>query len=387
MLTPATPQNRLERIAAARRAVLDDGLAPAQAMAPWVERSWRRCLAAGLSVRAPVEFACVPASEQRLTQEANQRLLQAAQTVLGNLARAIVNTRYFAILTNAHGMVVDAQGAIDHSDPRAHLITRVGTDLSEMRLGTTAIGTALAELQPVWLHRGEHFFEATSVYSCAGAPLLGPDGRCVGMLDVTGVDTQERPELKHLVAQSARKIENALLLNAPHHLLLRLNWPGDSLGSDADGLLALDADGWVVGANPVARQLVPGLGAEAVTGAQASGTAPQPPAVAPGQRPHASLDAPVHVSALFGLAFEQIFDAAHGQAPFELPLWSGLRLQAMSQPCGQAGRPTRLALRDVQLVLIRNALEAARGNVAQAAQALGISRATLYRRLHQRPGP
>jgi alginate O-acetyltransferase complex protein AlgI len=46
---------------------------------------------------------------------------------------------------------------------------------------TTAIGAALSELQPVWLHRGEHFFDATSSYSCAGAPLFGPWGECVGM--------------------------------------------------------------------------------------------------------------------------------------------------------------------------------------------------------------
>ena len=39
----------------------------------------------------------------------------------------------------------------------------------------------------VWLHRGEHFFADTGIYSCAGAPLFGPDGTCLGMIDVTGV--------------------------------------------------------------------------------------------------------------------------------------------------------------------------------------------------------
>jgi hypothetical protein len=36
------------------------------------------------------------------------------------------------------------------------------------------------------------------------------------MLDLTGIETAERPELKHLVAQSARSIENALALSRPH---------------------------------------------------------------------------------------------------------------------------------------------------------------------------
>jgi transcriptional regulator of acetoin/glycerol metabolism len=315
-----------------------------------------------------VSFAQVTAPMLRHTLEANQGLITAAQPMLQNLARAIVNTRYFAILTNAEGVVVDACGAIDHTDPRAHLITRVGTDLSERSIGTTAIGTALAELQPVWLHRGEHFFEATSVYSCAGAPLFGPDGACVGMLDVTGVEAQERPELKHLVMQSASKIENALVTAVPHALLLRLNWPGNALGSDADGLLCLDAEGWITGANPVARQMVPGL-------------------AAPGQ-------APIHVSEVFGMSFEPLFDAAKRPGkPIELPLWSGLRLQAQAisradeahtLQAGSRAAPA-LALREVEAVMIRKAVEEARGNVGQAARALGISRATLYRKLGQKP--
>ena len=364
----SSPSPRLARIAQARQALMLDGKALAPGwVAPWVERSWQRCLDLGLKPQTHVAFDQVSAPDLHRTLEANQQLIQAAQPILNSLARAIVNTRYFAILTNAHGVVVDACGAIDHSDQRAHMITRIGTNLSELSIGTTAIGTALAELQPVWLHRGEHFFDTTSVYSCAGAPLFGPDGACVGMLDVTGVEALERPELKHLVMQSASKIENALVSAQAHTLMLRLNWPGNAFGSDADGLLCMDSDGWITGANPVARQMVPGL-------------------PAPDQ-------AAVHVSEVFGLPFEQLFDAArHPASPLELPLWSGLRLQAQAiarltdahhRQAGLSAAPA-LALRDVEAAMIRKALEDARGNVGQAARALGIGRATLYRKLVSR---
>lgn len=360
-MPPPTP--RLMRIAQARQTLILEGkpLAPGW-LAPWVERSWQRCLQAGLQPQNQVAFEQISATQLTCTLEANHPLIQAAQPILHSLARAIVNTRYFAILTNAQGVVVDACGAIDHADRRAHLITRVGTDLSEPSIGTTAIGTALTDLQPVWLHRGEHFFDATSSYSCAGAPLFGPDGRCVGMLDVTGVDAQERPELKHLVMQSASKIENALVCTQPHALLLRLNWPGNTLGTEADGLLCLDADGWVMAANPVARQLAPGL-------------------------PLAD-QAAVHVTEVFGLPIEHLFDAAKRPAQLlELPLWSGLRLQAqaIARPHEtqhlQASAAPALALRDVEAAMIRKALDDARGNVGQAARVLGLSRATLYRKL------
>ncbi|MDP3699397.1 MAG: helix-turn-helix domain-containing protein [Hylemonella sp.] len=361
------PPTRLARIAQARQLALQDATPLAGGLVePWIAQSWQRCLAQGLRPQDHVSFESVSASVMRHTSEANQTLMQAARPILKQLGGALLETRYFAILTNHEGVVIDTDGPIDRSDRRAALITRVGVDLSEKAVGTTAISAALRELQPVWLHRGEHFFQDTSVYSCAGAPLFGPDGRCVGMLDLTGVEAAERPELRHLATHAARRIENALMLQRPHRLLLRLNWPGMPLGDDADGLLALDGDGQVTAANRCARQLLPMLG----TG-------------------HTGL----HSRDLFALPWEMLFDAARHGGVIEVPLWSGLRLQVRTELVGRTARPvmaqrepvtpsaTTLPLRDVETGLIRKAVEEARGNVAQAARSLGISRATVYRKL------
>ena len=359
-------------IAQARHAVLDSGPRAASAtglLDAWIERSWQRCLGTGQRPTQQVSFEALSAQAMKRVTEANRPLVQAARPTLERLSRAIAGTRYFAILTDAQGIVVDAHGAIDMADRRAALISRVGADLSERAVGTSAIGAALTELQPVWLHRGEHFFNDTSVYSCAGAPLFGPAGDCVGMLDLTGVEVAERPELKHLVVQSARTIENALLLAAPHALVLRMNWPGRDLGADlagsADGLVTLDADGHVTGFNALARQLLP--------------------------QPATRQQAPLHCSDLFAMPWQALFDAARReQAPQDVPLWSGLRLVVQAlEPGRTTARPasrhaTSVPLREVETALIRRAVDDARGNVAEAARVLGISRATVYRRLGRR---
>lgn len=356
---------RLQQIAQARQAMLNEHLPAVGGRVPgWVERSWSRCLARGHRPGQRVVFEAVSASAMRQAIESSQPLLKAASPVIRSLARAMAHTRYFAILTNADGVVIDVNGPIDRQDPRATAIARVGVDLSEDAVGTTAIGTSLAEIQPVWLHRGEHFFDDTAMYSCAGAPVVGPDGRCLGMLDLTGIDVPERPALKHLVTQSVRSIENALTLCQPHDLLLRLQWPGRMIGEDGDGLLAVNADGLITGANRHAIDM---------------------------------LSLPVgtswpHCSDVFALPTGTLFDAARqGRHALEVPLWSGLRLLVLPLPADApapghaiAGTHSSVPLRQVESAMIRKAVEDAGGNVAEAARALGISRATVYRKLERR---
>lgn len=370
----SAPTDRLTLIAQARQAVL--GTAPAAGSAPgsvaglpidaWITRSWQRCLAQGLDPQARVDFNPLTASGRKGLRERHQALITAARPVLEQLAHAVAGTGYFGLLTDSEGRVIDVHGEVDSAKPAAAAIARIGVDLSEAAVGTTAIGAVLAELQPVWLHRGEHFFQQNQVYSCAGAPLFGPDGQCVGMLDLSGVEVPERPELKHLVARAACQIENALTLQGPWQLLLRLSWPGSVMPeagpADTEGLLCLDADGQVLGMNRAARQMLP--------------------------RPLVRPDSALQGSDLFALPWPMLFDHARRLAPpLDLPLWSGLRVQALprlrSAWAGSAlapdlpGRP----LKELETALIRKAVDEARGNVAEAAQRLGISRATVYRKL------
>jgi transcriptional regulator of acetoin/glycerol metabolism len=385
--TSSLQVDRQALIAQARSALLVNGVWPVRAgVDSWITRSWQRCLSRGLQPRQRVVFDGVSASALRSSQDQHGPLLRAARPVLDQLTRAIADMKYFTMLTDARGIVLEVLGPVDQGDRRASAIGRRGIDLSEAMVGTTAIGAALTELQPVWLHRGEHFFADNGSYSCAGAPLFDPQGQCIGMLDLTGVDVPERPELRHLVARSARAVEDALLLQEHHALLLRLNWPGCTLGGEGDGLLTLDTDGFVLGSNSMARQLLPR------------------PLRPPGIR--------LHCSDLMALPWTLLFDAARSsgdRAPLDVPLWSGLRLHCMAgraearQHRGMGNLGTADAfiplpavaslhltnaqsavsapLREAETALICQAVQKARGNVAEAARALGISRATVYRKL------
>lgn len=335
---------RLSAIAAARAAVMLGG-EHAMAVEPWIAASWQRCLAGGQRPQHRVGFDVVSLAAMRRSLEASAALRSAAAPALDDLARTIAPTRYFCLLTDAQGVVVAVGGAPDLADRRVQAIARVGVDLSERSVGTTAIGAALAEQRPVWLHRGEHFYDDTAVYSCAGAPIADPDGHCTGMLDITGVMTEERPELRALAARIARRIEASLLLARPRQRLLALQWPG--AGADEDtALLALADDGGVVGADRAAREML---------------------GLAPGELGSVEERFAVPASRLLGLGADA--------APAVVPLWSGVRVQVRALDDASRLRPLRAST----AATIRQAVRATQGNVAEAARRLGVSRATVYR--------
>ncbi len=363
---PAERPARAIAIEDARRRLLDDPdlQGDVWGIEPWIASSWRRCLARGQRPRERVVFDSVSTAAVRRALDASHALRRAASPIIDHtLGRAMSDTGYFALLTDAQGIVIDVHGPVDAGNRHVHAIARVGVDLSEAAIGTSAIGAALTERMPVWLHRGEHFFDDTAVYSCAGAPLFDPDGACIGMLDLTGVMAPERRALKHLVSVTARRIENALVLLRPHALSLRLTWPGHLPGDDDDGLLILDADGRIVGANRTATEM---LDLRANIGASAGGW------------PHAD--------EVFAVPYGDLFSAARrGRGPLEVPSWLGLRLLVLAQSGGDdTQHGPSLPLKSREAALIRHAVAQAGGNVAEAARQLGISRATVYRKLAQR---
>ena len=213
-----------------RRAAADSAGARIE---PWIARSWQRCLAAGHRPQQRVSFDPVSRAAARAPRRASAtaQLVTAARPVLDRLSRAIADTRYFAILTDADGIVVDVgalPGGSDAAARHARDIARIGVDLSERAVGTTAIGAALAE------QRVRCGCTAASTSSTTPASTAAParrcsarEGDCVGMLDLTGVHVVERPELQAPGGACRRAASRTRWCCSTRcELLLHLDWPG-----------------------------------------------------------------------------------------------------------------------------------------------------------------
>ena len=125
--------------------------------------------------------------------------------------------------------------------------------------------------------------------------------------------------------------------------------------------MCLDAGGAVVSANAAAREMLPSL--------------------------RGGLRTALHADELFALPWPQLFDLAQRGSAVPVPLWSGLRVTVRASragaPSDSGATDASPPLRSLTDDLIAQAVRAAGGNVTEAAQALGVSRATVYRRLGQ----
>jgi len=127
------------------------------------------------------------------------------------LAEATEDARYFAVLSDADGVLLWADG-----HPKA-LEIAVGPGFlpghlcSERAVGTNAIGTALELDHPLQIFSAEHFNRRLHGWTCSAAPIHDPESREVlGVLDISGDFRTGHPHSLSLVSAVARVVEDEL---------------------------------------------------------------------------------------------------------------------------------------------------------------------------------
>ena len=211
---------------------------------------------AGQEAHRPVGFELVSRGRVREIGERDRTLMEVAEAEVQQLARTVSSAKLIVMLTDETGSVVETAGDIATISPRLKLAARKGVDFSERLIGTNAIGTALMERSPVAVIAREHYFESNAVHTCVASPLFAPDGRVIGVLDVSGDYHAERPDFFDVVVTSALAIENRILYEMRGAMILTFSPREDLLATPWEAIFAFDPAGALVGGNATARRLL-----------------------------------------------------------------------------------------------------------------------------------
>lgn len=253
MATPSKPDRASLR--RARDLMLQRGEIPlGYLVSALLARSWRRSVEAGLAPDGRLPDSCrLTATELARATERQRDLIAHAQPVMEYLHAQTRDSGSMVILADDKGVLLQALGDADFLTRAERVALMPGASWNERHRGTNAIGTALAEARPLVVHGGEHFLERNGFLSCAAVPLSAPDGRLLGILDISGDERQHHPHTFGLVRAAAQMVENRLF-DAHHARSLRVRFHpmAEGIGTFAEGIAAFSDDGWLVGANQAA---------------------------------------------------------------------------------------------------------------------------------------
>ena len=200
------------------------------------------------------------ALEAELVQchSAHSALVEAARSALSQARLFLADANSMIVLTDPSGLILETAG-----DPRTidfgHLVhLEQGGRWKEADIGTNAIGTAIAALEPVQIHGAEHFCDEVGVWTCAATPIWHPqDGDLLGVVDISGPVRTFNPQSLAFAVAIGHQIEGALTesINRDHERLLRCFLKKRSLWAN-EYIVAIDHRGTIVyGAESAIRDL------------------------------------------------------------------------------------------------------------------------------------
>ncbi len=268
-------------------------------------------------------------SELNQAQERLGLLINTSETSLDQLYLAVGDVGCSVILADRNGVAIARRGALQDDKTFDKWGLWTGAIWSEESEGTNGVGTCIVEERPLTIHKDQHFHSKNIGLSCTAAPVFDHEGNLMAVIDVSSCRADLTAGFSRLISaaviDTARRIETA-------HFSARFSDARILLakaGADCQNpqhhhrscaLIAIDKDDLVIGATRGARRIY-GLS-------------------------NADLANPRPVASLHG----QDMDPARDYA------------MAKSR-------------------VIQQALANSGGNVSAAARSMGISRATLHRKL------
>ena len=383
-----------QRTALARERFFEEGARPSGLVSESVIQSWYRCIQSHRKPNEPTSFNTVTRSRIHSTLSRNRMFLDASADELVRLETMLAGTACRAMLTDASGVVVHATRSTSTHEQSLHLASRVGVNLAEENVGTTAPGIVVRTGQPCTVRSAEHFFDCMRIIQCAAAPIRDIHQQMAGVLNMSIESQSFGFDAASMVALHATSIENRLLqTQSREHIVVRLQTLPTLLGTPMEGLAGVNSDGMVTWVNGAAARLLGVLQVGPWT----------------------------ELSQVFGLESQELaaltrrVDPTRHQLPNGLAVWLLAHMQsadgakevfslgnhqegepatAEPEPATAEPEPATTALVDITPALpislrasdeqlVGRTLAKYGGNVSKAARALGVSRGLVYRHVNR----
>lgn len=223
-----------------------------------IRDSWRRCLNVGLDPYDGKGYKVIEGQALKEARERQEELLHAALPVMQKLWQLNGNLGFLVVLVGEDGYILEMLGSYRETLDMAKKINFVpGACWREDTVGTNGIGTALALGQALHVTGAEHFCSGHHYWTCSGSPIFGPEGKIVGVIDLSGPWQRENRHTLSTVVAAAMTIENSLRLNKAQQKAMSNQYILQHLLENAgQAILVVDKKGNLLQANRLCERVL-----------------------------------------------------------------------------------------------------------------------------------
>ena len=184
--------------------------------------SWLRSRHGGIDPY--MEKATITLSGAALSEELERKkeFLSVTYPVVADIYSAVQGTGSGVWVTNEKGIVIQYIADPDINDLCKRNGFVMGADWSEEKVGNNAVGTALFLKRAVQLIGAEHYRKAVHKGYCSAAPIMGPGGEMLGVLDVTGFGYKSHPHSLGMVVACVGAIQREMQLRSSHQYIMEM---------------------------------------------------------------------------------------------------------------------------------------------------------------------
>lgn len=215
-----------------------------------VLKSWERCKEYHLLVNQQRPLNMLDPAELAVRKEKNRILLDISEPIMETISNFIAGSGFIIALTDSDGVILRLMGDDEMADAVKGGGFVVGGDWSERSAGSNAIGTTLAIRKPIQFCGYEHFCTFTQRTACSAAPILSPNGRIIGSIDLTGRLRMVNDHTLGIAVSMASAIENCLrIYQAEQQSRMDSAFKNAVIESISDGIITTDSGGVITHMN------------------------------------------------------------------------------------------------------------------------------------------
>ncbi len=261
---PQVREAREQRLSVARERFFTQGVLPQDDLSPIILRSWERCRCTGLDHTSGRGLDPVGRARLAESRERSGRLLEQASGVMEHVFEQIRASGSMMLLADTEGTIIHSLGDPGFVDRAERVSLQPGACWSEQLRGTNGIGTAILERAPIEVLGGEHYLDRNGFLACSGSPIFDAHGALAGVFDISGDCRTPQRHTLGLVRLSVQLLEKRLFeTEFAREVVVAFHARPEYIGSLQEGLIAVNAEGHILGANPAARDWLAGHGDKA----------------------------------------------------------------------------------------------------------------------------